>query len=159
MLTFDAVLRASTAASNARFQNNIQSCIRRLRILYGSLVLEDIRDYNVLVRMLTEGSTNQANLTFDQSSSLEGIGGLSFFPQSAVAGGAGTVNFENVRLEAIQSSSPAANQASGPGETGSQGLITDSDGTTVTLGNSIRRYAVQLASGLFQQSKLLPLKW
>lgn len=135
-----------------------------MRILYGSLVLEDIRDYNVLVRMLTEGSTNQANLTFDQSSSLEGIGGESIFPTSATGGASGVIGLQNTRLNAIQSSNPITVNNQITGGSGSQGLITDwtdvgGGAGSLVAGNSIRRYAVQLASGLFQQSKLLPLKW
>lgn len=45
---------ADPSTKNWGLQNNVQSMFRRVRILYGSLVLEDIQDYNILVRMLTE---------------------------------------------------------------------------------------------------------
>ena len=82
-LEFDVVLQdyivigsGATAGSPCRFQNNIQSIFSRVRLLYGATPLEDIIDYNCIVRMLTEWtSTNQSN-TIDQVSISEGIGGV-----------------------------------------------------------------------------------
>ena len=44
---------ASASTINLALQDNIQSIFRRCRILYGSLVLEDIQDYATLCRILT----------------------------------------------------------------------------------------------------------
>lgn len=156
-LTFDLNLTVNAANANARFQNNVQSVFRRLRILYGSLVLEDIRDYNVLVRMLTEGATNQSNVSIDQSSVFEGIGGdLLTCTNATSSANGGVLALVNARLNAIQSSKPTTTDLdAGPGVAtgaGTQGVIND------VVVNSpptapVRRYSVQLASGLFQQAK------
>lgn len=144
-LTFDLQLTAATAAANARVQNNIQSIFKRVRILYGSLVLEDIRDYNVLVRMLTEGATNNVSGVSDQGSIADGIGGI----KMAFNNPADMTNLEtgliNTRLMEIQSSKFSV----GTSEFVQRGAVNDGP----------RRYQVQLALGLFQQNKYLPLKW
>jgi hypothetical protein len=139
-LQFDVALKCGTADANARFQNNIQSIIRRARIYYGSLVLEDLRSYNVLMRVLTEGAANSPNLSIDQSSICEGIGGATNFGAT----------IDNARLLAIQGSKLADARA----DAKAPSTYTDGDGTV-----SQRRYHVQLGFGLTQQAKLLPLKW
>lgn len=63
-----------TSAQVVRFENNIQSIFQRGRILYGATPLEDIIDYNVVVRELTEWTSGGA--TLDQNSIREGIGGV-----------------------------------------------------------------------------------
>jgi len=62
--------------SYLRFQNNIQSCFSRVRLLYGSTPLEDIPQYNVLVRQLTEWSASSKTGVCDQLSISEGIGSV-----------------------------------------------------------------------------------
>lgn len=59
-----------------RFQNNIQSIFSRLRVLYGATPLEDIINYNVIVRALTEWTATDQLNTMDQTSVAEGIGGI-----------------------------------------------------------------------------------
>lgn len=61
---------------HVRFQNNIQSCFQRVRLLYGSTIIEDIPGYNHLVRGLTEWSATNKHLTMDQTAVNEGIGGI-----------------------------------------------------------------------------------
>lgn len=139
MLTFDAEFNVDPASINCHFQNNCQSWIKRARWVYGSLVGEDIRDYNVIVRMLTEGSgTNNTGIS-DQTTLTEGVGGTRMIPLST--GQSGSIN---VRLYDIQ----AANYD-----------LANLPATQSGLFNVPRRYQVQLALGLFQQNKLLPLKW
>jgi hypothetical protein len=79
-LTFDVTLTSGTDASFelTRFQNNIQSIFSRVRLMYGSTPLEDIPNYNVIMRQLTEWTgTNQIGV-MDQTSINEGIGGVTF---------------------------------------------------------------------------------
>jgi hypothetical protein len=77
-LQFDVVLYAPVVASGAwavRFQNNIQCIFNRVRLLYGANPQEDLLQYGVLVRCLTEWtSTSQMN-SIDQGSIADGIGG------------------------------------------------------------------------------------
>ena len=78
LLQFDVVLYAPVVASGAwavRFQNNIQCIFNRVRLLYGANPQEDLLQYGVLVRCLTEWTaTNQMN-SIDQGSIADGIGG------------------------------------------------------------------------------------
>jgi hypothetical protein len=147
-LQFDVKLVAGHTAG-ARFQTNIQTIFRRVRGLYGSLALEDIRDYHALVRLLTEGTTANSNFELDQTAITEGIAGnVTYADNSTVADGtnanSGIGRIGNGRQLAIQSS-----------DSGAYGAVLPSGVT----GGGTRRYQVQLALGLFQQSKLLPLKW
>lgn len=61
--------------SYVRFQNNIQSIISRVRLLYGATPLEDIPNYNVIVRQLTEWTGTGTQGSVDQCSIADGIGG------------------------------------------------------------------------------------
>jgi hypothetical protein len=53
---------ANTGAQVVRFQNNIQSTIQRVRVLYGANPIEDIIDYNVITRALTEWTCTEGHL-------------------------------------------------------------------------------------------------
>jgi hypothetical protein len=78
MLEFDVVLFAPTVSSGAwavRFQNNIACIFNRVRLLYGASPQEDLLQYNVLVRALTEWTTTNSNGTTDATSITDGIGG------------------------------------------------------------------------------------
>lgn len=137
-LQFDLEFNVDASSKFVRLQNNSQSWIKRARWVYGSLVGEDIRDYNVMVRKLTEATgTNNTGIS-DQTTITEGVGGIR--PLMGTDGS----GFANVRVLDIQSANlnygTAVNNISG-------------------LNDVPRRYQVQLALGLFQQNKLLPLKW
>jgi hypothetical protein len=70
-----------------RFQNNIQSIFNRVRLLYGSTPLEDVINYNVIVRNLTEWTgTGQVGL-MDQSTMAQGIGGVTMGAAPSNTGG------------------------------------------------------------------------
>lgn len=227
-LTFDVTMYSSGTADYEllRFQNNIQSIFQRARLLYGSTPLEDIVNYNVLVRQLTEWtSTNQVG-TLDQTSINEGIGGISFGTQAngaklpgamsdvvlpaytagnannaqsfvpaasgQISGGAegeypypvaygnvygaavaeaisGDVNYAlsssclvNTRQKYIQ----GIDFSNGVANTTDNGTALQQMGvpntTQVSANNKFsctRRYTVQLALGVLQQDKLIPLKW
>jgi hypothetical protein len=150
-----------TPAYSLRFQNNIQSLFQRVRLLYGATPLEDILNYNVIVRALTEWTaTNQIN-TIDQTSIAEGIGGAMLaFDQNGVQG------ICNVRQKFIQGLefgiAGTGTQLTGGSPAGyvPNGLSTLA-GVTVPAGavTSTRRYQVNFALGLFTQDKLIPVKF
>lgn len=76
---FDVTMSTTGNAASAttgmllRFQNNIQSIFQKVRLLYGATPLEDISNYNVLVRQLTEWTGTNG---IDGTSINEGIGGV-----------------------------------------------------------------------------------
>lgn len=132
--------------SYCRFQNNIQSLFRRVRILYGSTPLEDIIDYNRIVRMLTEHTANAPLMTMDASSIADGIGGVTMAVNNN-----GDLGMVNVRQDYIQG---IAN-GSGTGGKLAAGAVPNSPNANTTT----RRYQVNLAAGLFTQDKLIPTKF
>jgi hypothetical protein len=78
LLQFDVVLYAPVVASGAwavRFQNNIQCIFNRVRLLYGANPQEDLLQYGVLVRCLTEWTATSQMNSIDQGSIADGIGG------------------------------------------------------------------------------------
>lgn len=116
-LEFDVNLQGygTSGGSIIRFQNNIQSIFTRARLLYGSTPLEDIINYNVIVRMLTEctGTTQLGHS--DAQGIANGIGGvqLGFIPGASVASPlefsfnqstAGLVNVRQTKIQGIDSS-------------------------------------------------------
>jgi hypothetical protein len=77
-LEFDVTLTDWQTPNGAitRFQNNIQSIFSRVRLLYGSTPIEDIINYNQVVRNLTEWTGTTQVGTMDQTSISDGIGGV-----------------------------------------------------------------------------------
>jgi hypothetical protein len=75
--TFDVCLTGFNTMSGSivRFQNNINSIFTRVRLLYGATPLEDMINYNVIVRNLTEWTGTNQTATIDNSSIAVGIGG------------------------------------------------------------------------------------
>lgn len=124
-------------------------------MLYGSTPLEDMINYNVIVRGLTEWTgTNQCG-TMDQTSINEGIGGYTqgFAPTS------GTPGVVNVRQTYIQGYGAATNtdetkisQFDSAGAVPNLSTAVNSPGSTKY---STRRYQVNFALGLFTQDKLV----
>jgi hypothetical protein len=161
-LEFDVTLYGYTTATAqaVRFQNNIQSIFNRVRLLYGATPLEDMINYNVIVRALTEWTATDQHMTMDQTSVAEGIGGV--VPGTDSAGYAGFVNTRQKYVQGISTTTGVT-----PGfflGGGSLGVvpqsadvpagITGSGGTAVT-----RRYQINFALGLFTQDKLIPTKF
>lgn len=68
----------TTGASITRIQNNIQSLFSRVRLLYGATPIEDIINYNQVVRMLTEWTGTSQVGSLDQTSVADGVGGVVF---------------------------------------------------------------------------------
>jgi len=185
-LEFDVTLSYTTVADDhsiIRFQNNIQSIFSRLRIMYGSTPLEDIPEYGFLVRSLTEWTATGQNGGPDQMSIADGVGkkvwGTSGgYPNSNDDGILDSVRplMVNTRQSQIQGISlqradlyapdtdvkayQNANMGSGwgaiPFSANSSQAALDGAGQTIEV---TRRYQIQLHAGLFQQGKLLPVKY
>ena len=154
-LAFDVTLQGpsdfASVANETRFQNNIQSIFNRVRIMYGSTPLEDIINYNQIVRNLTEWTaTNQTN-TLDQLSIAEGIGGTVY--NQDTSSNSGVVN---VRQKFIQGISTTSSGLVAP-QFGAVPVL-DSTATAPTY-STTRRYQVNLACGLLTQDKLIPVKF
>lgn len=126
---------------NIRFQNNIQSIFSRVRLLYGATPIEDIINYNVIVRCLTEWTGTCTTGTMDQTTINEGIGG-SISGQVILREG-----LQNVRQTIVHGYS----------------IHRDGGGNPVFViapNNTLkRRYQVNLALGMFTQDKLIPTKF
>jgi len=138
-LEFDVSLThyGTPAGSALRFQNNIQSLFTRVRLLYGATPIEDIIGYNQIVRSLTEWTATNQYQCIDQTSIAEGIGGVITSPN----GDNSASGLVSVRQAYIQ---------------GDDQTTTTGFGTVRT---TQRRYQVNLALGLFTQSKLIPTKF
>jgi hypothetical protein len=179
-LEFDVQMLYTPANANnlfaLRFQNNIQSIFSRVRLLYGSTPLEDIPNYNVIVRALTEWTGSDA-LGPDQTSISDGIGGVTPTVSGAVekplntASGNGLAILGNVRQKyihgvdtrhtAADATTPAGFGSVPNGQT-SIGQLYGTGGNqdaALTAVNPIRRYQVQLALGMLTQEKLIPTKF
>lgn len=164
-LEFDVTLytfATSTTAGICRFQNNIQSIFNRVRLLYGATPLEDMINYNVIVRGLTEWTATNTHHSMDYTAVSEGIGGCSVASDNKSYFG-----ITNVRQKFIQGTSiatPASNVSANftggygfsnvPQASDTAGSPSATTGTFVT-----RRYQVNFALGLFTQDKLIPAKF
>ena len=152
-LEFDVTLTGDDEMTS-RFQNNIQSIFNRVRLMYGSTPLEDMIQYNQIVRNLTEWSASGAQGTLDQVSIAEGIGGIATGGTCKTAPGTlgDTINSVNVRQKFIHGIMDT-NVGCGPVPNS-----VNSGGSVVAL-TATRRYQVNLALGLFTQAKLIPTKF
>ncbi|KAI8998087.1 hypothetical protein BC832DRAFT_542433 [Gaertneriomyces semiglobifer] len=122
-----------------RFQNNIASIFSRIRCSYGSMTFEDLQNQGILARVLTEGATNNTTGVSAQSSISEGVGGTTQCWDKVGK----KVSVTNTRFADIQG--------------GTSKSVEDDSLTAAMVVN--RQYTIQLPLGLFQQSKLIPLKW
>jgi hypothetical protein len=150
-LEFDVTLTGwsdSTDTSVTRFQNNIQSIFSRARLLYGATPLEDIINYNVIVRALTEWTATNQEGCMDQTSVAEGIGGTVFG-----VGGDDSTRPVNARQTYIQGIDFTA--TTGAGYVPNRLDQNDSNANKACT----RRYQINFAFGLFTQDKLLPTKF
>lgn len=116
------------------FQQNIASIFRRVRVLYGSLVLEDIQDYNILQRMLT-AILVPAGSNMSESTLIQGIGYYD------------TLNVNNWAYS-------YPNRFNYHAELTSNGAVVSN-----SVGTAIHRYAIPINTGVFQQKRLIPLKF
>jgi len=174
-LEFDVTIEyvpGTTEKTCVRFQNNIQSIFSRVRLLYGSTPLEDIPNYNVIVRALTEWTGSDA-LGPDQTSITDGIGGINNGNSGSVLveaptgteTGSGVVQMCNVRQKYIHGIDTRGIAADVGGACGfgsvPNGTVSSGYGSTAAFKatNPIRRYQVQLALGMLTQEKLIPTKF
>lgn len=117
--------------------------------------MEDIINYNTIVRALTEWTSTNQSGTMDQVAISEGIGGISYG-----ANASGTqVGYVNTRQNFIQGIDNATNSSTGNG-VGTIPNTTLGSGLTASGATySTRRYQINLAAGLMTQDKLLPVKF
>ena len=148
-------------------------------MLYGSTPLEDIPNYNVIVRAMTEWTASDA-LGPDQTSITDGIGGINPAVSGAVytylnttgnAGnsfgtGVGIFSMGNVRQKYIhgidtRGTAADATTASGFGSVPNGPTANTQVATQKAIAgvNPVRRYQVQLALGMLTQEKLIPTKF
>lgn len=175
-IEFDVILKSwdTRGGSITRFQNNIQSLFSRVRLMYGSTPIEDIINYNQIVRSLTEWTGSCQNGVLDQSSIADGIGGI-------VSGHEGTrenapsvnrqglVNIRQAYIQGIDQSRNATNDDTAIADVGDAIVNLDNGNGYQFVPNnkafdsftntSTRRYQVNLALGLFTQEKLIPTKF
>lgn len=145
-LSFDVVLTGysqglGVARGWAFFQNNIQSIFNRVRLLYGATPLEDIINYNQVVRNLTEW-TSSPGAVYDQTSVAEGIG------RACPSGDELTSFNQHARGCYIQAVNATSDTTANTWPT-----------VGPTFNSCVRRYQVQLSLGLLTQGKLLPTKF
>jgi hypothetical protein len=119
-LEFDVILTAPTTPVNSmvRFQNNIQSLFSRVRLLYGATPIEDVINYNQVVRMLTEWTATTQVGSLDQSSIADGIGGVVYGTEGLRADSlllplrSGFVNIRQAYIQGIDLSAQQSTSAS-----------------------------------------------
>jgi len=177
-LSFDVQLVPPTGTSNAeqvRFQNNIQSIFSRVRLLYGSTPIEDIVNYNVIVRALTEWSSSNPTVP-DQSTTSEGIGGVTFgsLPTSYTpANGSaaitlgpstslnpqGMINVRQAHIQGTDNIVGADSPAALVSGTGVGRVPNNIQPAGLTTTGPTRRYQISFALGMFTQEKLIPTKF
>ncbi len=153
---------ASTAIT--RIQNNIQSLFSRVRLMYGSTPIEDMINYNFIVRSLSEWTGTNQLTSMDQTSIAEGIGGVIVGSVgTAVVPGTqfGLVNVRQAYIQGIDNSKrvgPATFNAVPATDTLTPifGATGNSHGK---VNSSSRRYQISFALGLFNQDKLIPTKF
>jgi len=132
----------TSATGGVEFQNGINCIFRRVRVLYGSLVLEDIQDYNILQRLFLE-CVEPAGSQSSSSISYQGVGPVKRQFNTDVSSLAANrcPNTFDVYLNRFNYHSTG---------------LEDSPGN---VGSTVRRYMVPLATGLFRQRNLIPLKF
>lgn len=165
-LEFDVTLfghSAGVTSQFTRFQNNIQSIFSRVRLLYGSTPLEDIINYNVIVRSLTEWTATNQHMTMDQCSIAEGIGGIVLDTDSTDPGPVfGVCNVRQKYIHGISKSTTTSGNAAFVSGASFRNVPQNTEGFGAT-GNGTtgvtRRYQINFALGLFTQDKLIPTKF
>lgn len=143
-----------------RVQNNVQSIFNRVRLLYGATPLEDIINYNVVMRALTEWTATNQQGTMDQTSIAEGIGG--FIWGSTTGGWQGNVSTRGKYIQGISAMTGIASDIRGGTQYGQvPNNATPPSGVIVPAGaySSTRRYQINFGLGLFTQDKLIPTKF
>lgn len=170
-LRFDMYIVAAAGATNCYVNAprilaaGAHGCFRRLRILYGGMVVEDIQLYNTLVRMLTNVAVGEGYAD-NVGCILEGMGSDAqraalFHPISR--DGVTASQFVGTLLNNSILSTATARpivQPNGPvAIIQSDELVNGASGTIFGSGGVKHTFCISLASGMLTQQKLLPLKW
>ncbi len=144
-----------------RFQNNIQSIFNRVRLLYGATPIEDIINYGVIVRNLTEWTAGNPHMTMDQMTISDGIGGVVVDADTT-----GTFGINNIRQKYIQGAhyafpgtTAAFTAGNGNGYVPQTGIQVSGHTTPPNAATVTRRYQISFLLGLFTQDKLIPVKF
>lgn len=165
-LEFDVMLvgptEGTTPKYSVHFQNNIQSLFQRVRLLYGATPLEDILNYNVIVRALTEWTATNQTMSMDQTSITEGIGGSILGRSGDVTG---IVSTRQKYIQGIEKGIAPTTQTN-IGNANAAGVVPNKinagfSGVTPPPGAEFcsRRYQINFALGIFTQDKLIPVKF
>lgn len=148
----------------------------RLRVLYGSLVIEDIQEYKTLVRMINEVAVprdygNSSGTILDGMSAsrlneialdtltADGGAGAGVNPNGNILSGNtnGTTGATVTSIQKIVETSDQIGQIGGPLTSGAGiAATTFTDGASATY---TKTFAINLLSGLLTCKKLIPLKW
>ena len=160
-ITFDLTLYNYVGGTGSvRLQNGANSVFNRVRLLYGSSVIEDIRGYNDITRMLIEHVGTNGQNSCDESTIAEGQGGII----TELDGAGGYYGLCNVRQKMIQGLDNALPVAASDffGGTGF-GNVPQSTDRPFVGGNGgsyvTRRYTLPFALGMFIQDKLIATKF
>ena len=131
--------------------------------MYGSTPLEDIINYNVIVRALTDWTGTSCNGVMDQTSIAEGWGGYTWGADNA--GNVGMVNSRQKYIQGISQNTTPGTAGSFTGGAPFGGVPAGITGGSApapagVIGNGssfyvTRRYQVNFALGLFTQDKLV----
>ena len=146
VLSFDVDITHTT--SNTSFQRGgAQNIIKRLRVMYGSLVIEDIQEYKTLVRILAECGVQQDYMA-STGTILDGM----------TAGTVKDWGAFTTRRAGVQGL-PLANGTQQDAIAYLKEQVYSGDGQSVEGLKVQRTFALNLLSGLLTCKKLVPLKW
>jgi hypothetical protein len=120
-------------------QNNITSIIKRIKLSYGSITLEEIIDAGYLFRQIQELTTSAA--LPDQNSITSGVG----YAEDLFNGGPINVRLVNQGITKLTATTANA--------------YPNTIGTTATNTVTTRRYQITVPLGMFVQEKLIPTMW
>ena len=167
-LRFDLYLTSNSGTVQVaapRILNSVHSMFRRLRVLYGSMVLEDIQLYNALVRTLTDVAVGERYQT-NVGAITEGMGSDAaraalFNPLSrGVAKGASNPGYDGNLTNQTFAAPDAATGSSAHIYVQPSGPVAILTSTALTSSNQVKHtFTISLCSGLLTQQKLIPLKW
>tara|TARA_R110002126_G_scaffold39351_3_gene116854 strand:+ start:496 stop:2085 length:1590 start_codon:yes stop_codon:yes gene_type:complete len=161
-ITFDLTLYNYVGGTGAvRLQNGAASVFNRVVLKYGSSVIEDIRGYNDISRILIEHVGTNGQNSVDESSIAEGQGGV----VTELDGSGGYYGQANVRQKMIQSIESGTVPVAASdffGGTG-WGIVPQGTDRPFAGGNggtfSTRRYTLPFLLGMFIQDKLIGTKF
>lgn len=155
-----ALTGPSEAAQSALYiQNNIHSIFTRIRLMYGATPLEDLINSGFLVRQLTEW-TNSNGSYADQTSVAQGIGGVQNWQNSTATQGT-LINTRKYNHGIVRAYTTDTSITPPSTTTLTTRVFPSGVGGAVssTPFYATRRYQIQFPLGLFNQGKLIPVKF